>query len=88
MMLQAYKIKSTSFFLSNERYKTLRWQKLTTEEDSFKVGTASAIILQWAWKKNTSGLSKLGYLDSSAQPILADVVSYTLQKFFCAQILL
>ena len=30
----------------------------------------------------------MGYLESSAWPILADVVFYTLQKFFCAQILL
>ena len=33
-------------------------------------------------KKNTPVLSKMGYLESSAQPILADVVSYTLQNFF------
>ena len=30
----------------------------------------------------------MGYLESSAWPILADVVSYTLQNFFYAQMIL
>ena len=80
-------MKSTRFFLSNEPYEILRWWKLTKEE-SFKVDTANTIIFQWAWKKNTPVLSKMGYLESSAQPILADVGSYTLQIFLCSNITL
>ena len=80
-------MKSISFFLSNEPYKALRWWKLT-EEESFNVDTANTMIFSEHEKKNTPVLSKMGYLESSAQPILADVVFHTLQNVFCAQILL
>ena len=84
-------MKNTTFYLSNEPYNTLRRQKMMSIE-VFKVhipkNKGFLKNFNKSKKKNTHVLSKTEHLESLAQPILVGFVSYTLQNFFCAQILL
>ena len=74
-------MKNTNLFLSNEPYSILRTQKFMNVK-VFKAHTAKNNGFPKNFcsskKKNTRVLSKIGYLESLAQPVLVRNVSNAL----------